>query len=233
MSALLAQAQQMQRQLMEAQEKLANAEVQGEAGGGLVQVTVRGSGEGGGDPDRPEGRRSRGTSTPLQDLILGALSDASKQVTIMMQSHLGPLAGGLGGNWAPGSRGAAVFEGPVQDLIDELGKLPGIGPKSSSASPSTCSQVEPPDIDRLTAVLARVRDGVQFCEVCGNVSDTERCRICATPAATVRRCVSWRNRRDVRAVEAHPRVPRRHHVLGGALDPLSGIGPSAAQSVSC
>ena len=101
MSALLAQAQQMQQQLMEAQEALANAEVQGQAGGGLVQVTMRGSGEVVGvridpkvvDPDDVE---------TLQDLVVGAISDASKQVTIMAHDRLGPLAGGLGGGPAGG-----------------------------------------------------------------------------------------------------------------------------------
>ena len=95
MSALLAQAQQMQQQLMEAQEKLANTEVHGQAGGGLVQVTVKGSGEVVAvnidpkviDPADPD---------TLQDLIVGALADASKQVTIMAQTRLGPLAGGMG-----------------------------------------------------------------------------------------------------------------------------------------
>jgi DNA-binding YbaB/EbfC family protein len=95
MSALLAQAQQMQQQLMEAQEQLANTEVHGQAGGGLVQVTLKGSGEVVSiaidpkvvDPDDLE---------TLQDLIVGALADASKQVTILAQSRLGPLAGGLG-----------------------------------------------------------------------------------------------------------------------------------------
>ncbi|MET0897761.1 MAG: YbaB/EbfC family nucleoid-associated protein [Mycobacterium sp.] len=92
MSALLAQAQQMQQQLMEAQEQLANTEVHGQAGGGLVQVTFKGSGEVVAvridpkviDPADPE---------TLQDLIVGALADASKQVTILAQSRLGPLAG--------------------------------------------------------------------------------------------------------------------------------------------
>jgi len=101
MSALLAQAQQVQQQLMEAQEALAKAEVHGQAGGGLVQVTSKGSGEIIAiqidpkvvDPDDVE---------TLQDLILGALQDAAKQVTILAQSRLGPLAGGLGDLGMPG-----------------------------------------------------------------------------------------------------------------------------------
>ena len=101
MSALLAQAQQVQQKLMEAQEQLANAEVHGQAGGGLVQVTVKGSGEVVGvsidpkvvDPDDVE---------TLQDLIVGALADAARQVTMLAQDRLGPLAGGMGELGIPG-----------------------------------------------------------------------------------------------------------------------------------
>jgi nucleoid-associated protein EbfC len=101
MSALLAQAQQMQQQLIAAQESLANSTVTGQAGGGLVKVTMQGSGEITGlsidpkvvDPDDIE---------TLQDLIVGALSDASEQVTLMAQQSLGPLAGGMQGMGLPG-----------------------------------------------------------------------------------------------------------------------------------
>ena len=101
MSALLAQAQQVQQKLMEAQEQLANTEVHGQAGGGLVQVTVKGSGEVVDvsidpkvvDPDDVE---------TLQDLIVGALADAARQVTMLAQERLGPLAGGMGDLGLPG-----------------------------------------------------------------------------------------------------------------------------------
>ena len=96
MSALLAQAQQMQQKLLEAQQQLANAEVHGHAGGGLVEVVVKGSGEVVAvkidpkvvDPDDVE---------TLQDLLVGALADAAKQVATLAQEQLGPLAGGMGG----------------------------------------------------------------------------------------------------------------------------------------
>jgi DNA-binding YbaB/EbfC family protein len=95
MSALLTQAKQMQQQLLQAQQELASTEVHGEAGGGLVRVTVKGSGEVVAvaidpkvvDPDDVE---------TLQDLIVGALADASRQVTTLAQQRLGPLAGGMG-----------------------------------------------------------------------------------------------------------------------------------------
>ena len=104
MSALLAQAQQVQQQLMEAQAALANAELHGQAGGGLVQVRMKGSGEVVGvsidpkviDPADPE---------TLQDLIVGAIADAAKQVTILAHDKLGPLAGGMGGQGFPGLPG--------------------------------------------------------------------------------------------------------------------------------
>ena len=107
MSALLAQAQQMQQQLMEAQEALANSEVHGQAGGPLVQVTMKGSGEVVAVAIDPKVVEPSDVET-LQDLIVGAIADASKQVTILAHDRLGPLAGGMGG---PRSSGAVIVRG--------------------------------------------------------------------------------------------------------------------------
>jgi DNA-binding YbaB/EbfC family protein len=101
MSALLAQAQQMQQQLMEAQEALANSEVHGQAGGGLVQITMKGSGEVVAASIDPKVVDPSDVET-LQDLIVGAIADASKQVTILAHDRLGPLAGGMGDLGLPG-----------------------------------------------------------------------------------------------------------------------------------
>lgn len=94
MSQLLAQAQQMQQKLLEAQQQLANSEVHGEAGGGLVKVTVKGSGEVVGVQIDPKVVDPADIET-LQDLIVGAMGDASAQVTKMAQERLGALAGGM------------------------------------------------------------------------------------------------------------------------------------------
>ena len=101
MSALLAQAQQVQQQLMEAQEALASAGVHGEAGGGLVQVSVRGIGEVVAVSIDPKVVDPSDVET-LQDLVVGAVADAAKQVTILAHDRLGPLAGGMGGLGLPG-----------------------------------------------------------------------------------------------------------------------------------
>jgi DNA-binding YbaB/EbfC family protein len=101
MSALLAQAQQVQQKLMEAQEALAAAEVHGQAGGGLVQVTMKGTGAVVGVLIDPKVVDPNDVET-LQDLIVGAMADASKQVTILAQDRLGPLAGGMGDMGLPG-----------------------------------------------------------------------------------------------------------------------------------
>lgn len=127
---------------------------------------------------------------------------------------------------ASGFRGCDyLFEGPVQDLIDELGKLPGIGPKSAQRIAFHLLSVEPTDIDRLTAVLNKVRDGVKFCAVCGNVSDEDRCRICSDSRRDASLVCVVEEPKDVQAVERTREFRGRYHVLGGALDPLSGVGP--------
>ena len=118
-----------------------------------------------------------------------------------------------------------MFEGPVQDLIDELGKLPGIGPKSAQRIAFHLLSVEPPDIDRLTAVLNKVRDGVKFCAECGNVSDEDRCRICSDPRRDESLVCVVEEPKDVVAIEKTREFRGRYHVLGGAISPIEGVGP--------
>jgi recombination protein RecR len=118
-----------------------------------------------------------------------------------------------------------VFEGPVQDLIDELGRLPGIGPKSAQRLAFHLLATEEADITRLQDALQKVKVGVQFCEVCGNVSEKPRCRICSDARRDASLVCVVEEPKDVMAVERTREFRGRYHVLGGALDPLSGIGP--------
>ncbi|MFD8498333.1 recombination mediator RecR [Amycolatopsis sp. NPDC059657] len=118
-----------------------------------------------------------------------------------------------------------MYEGVVQDLIDELGRLPGIGPKSAQRIAFHLLSADPADIGRLQEVLGKVKEGVQFCEICGNVSEQETCRICRDARRDLTVICVVEEPKDVLAVERTREFRGRYHVLGGALDPLSGIGP--------
>jgi recombination protein RecR len=118
-----------------------------------------------------------------------------------------------------------VYEGPVQDLIDELGRLPGVGPKSAQRIAFHLLGADPADLTRLQDALQRVKEGVVFCDVCGNVSAANICRICADPRRDLTVVCVVEEPKDVLAVERTREFKGRYHVLGGALDPLSGIGP--------
>ncbi|MFD9734330.1 MULTISPECIES: recombination mediator RecR [Umezawaea] len=118
-----------------------------------------------------------------------------------------------------------MYEGPVQDLIDELGRLPGVGPKSAQRIAFHLLAAEPADIGRLQDALQKVKEGVVFCDVCGNVSAETTCRICRDTRRDVTLICVVEEPKDVLAVERTREFKGRYHVLGGALDPLSGVGP--------
>ncbi|WP_066528632.1 recombination mediator RecR [Corynebacterium bouchesdurhonense] len=118
-----------------------------------------------------------------------------------------------------------MFEGPLQDLIDEFARLPGVGPKSAQRIAFYLLQTEPEDIDRLRAALAAVRDGVTFCRICNNVSREEVCRICADSGRDKSTVCVVEDAKDIQVIERTGEYTGRYHVLGGALDPLANIGP--------
>ena len=118
-----------------------------------------------------------------------------------------------------------MYEGVVQDLIDELGRLPGIGPKSAQRIAFHILQADPTDIRRLAAVLVEVKDKVRFCSICGNVAEEETCRICRDPRRETTVLCVVEEYKDVVAIERTREFRGRYHVLGGAISPIDGIGP--------
>lgn len=119
-----------------------------------------------------------------------------------------------------------MFEGPLQDLIDEFSRLPGIGPKSAQRIAFYLMKAEPEDIGRLQSALGRVREGVQFCRVCGNISESDVCQYCSDTRRDRGLVCVVEEARDIQAIECTGEYNGRYHVLGGALDPLGGIGPN-------
>jgi len=118
-----------------------------------------------------------------------------------------------------------VYEGAVQDLIDELGRLPGVGPKSAQRIAFHLLQADAEDVTRLASVLQRVKDEVRFCITCGNVAEAEQCRICSDPRRDRTAICVVEEPKDVVAVERTREFRGRYHVLGGAISPIEGIGP--------
>ena len=169
----------------------------------------------------------------LGDMIVAAYRDAKAQADALAAEALGPLAGGLGGlgGGAPGGRrpssgsSTPMYEGVVQDLIDELGRLPGVGPKSAQRIAFHLLQADPADVRRLADVLVEVKAKVRFCSICFNVSEDEQCRICRDPRRDPAVLCVVEEYKDVVAIERTREFRGRYHVLGGAISPIDGIGP--------
>ncbi|MET0590355.1 MAG: recombination mediator RecR [Naasia sp.] len=118
-----------------------------------------------------------------------------------------------------------MYEGIVQELIDELGRLPGIGPKSAQRIAFHIVQTESFDVRRLGEILLEVREKVRFCSLCGNVSDQDLCNICRDPRRSRTVICVVEEAKDVVAVERTREFRGLYHVLGGAISPIDGIGP--------
>jgi recombination protein RecR len=118
-----------------------------------------------------------------------------------------------------------MYEGAVQDLIDELGRLPGVGPKSAQRIAFHLLAAEQADVERLAATLQRVKNEVKFCTICGNVSENDTCRICADARRDPSVICVVEEPKDVVAIERTREFRGRYHVLGGAISPIDGVGP--------
>ncbi len=122
-------------------------------------------------------------------------------------------------------RAPDVYEGVVQDLIDELGRLPGVGPKGAQRIAFHLLAADPADVKRLAATLLEVKDRVRFCRTCGNVAEEEECRICRDPRRDPAVICVVEEPKDVVAIEKTHEFHGRYHVLGGAISPIEGVGP--------
>ena len=118
-----------------------------------------------------------------------------------------------------------MYEGIVQDLIDELAKLPGVGPKGATRIAFHLLATDSADVTRLATVLAEVKDKIKFCRTCYNVAQDDLCRICADTRRDQSSICVVEEPKDVLAVERTREFRGRYHVLGGAISPIDGVGP--------
>jgi recombination protein RecR len=118
-----------------------------------------------------------------------------------------------------------MYEGIIQDLIDELGRLPGVGPKSAQRIAFHIIQSDRVDVSRLAEILKTVKERVKFCTTCGNISEEELCRICKDPRRDNNSICVVEESKDVLAIEKTREFKGKYHVLGGAISPIDGIGP--------
>jgi recombination protein RecR len=118
-----------------------------------------------------------------------------------------------------------MYEGAIQDLIDELGRLPGIGPKSAQRIAFHLLSADTVDVGRLAQVLLEVKEKVRFCRTCFNVAESEECRICMDDRRDPAVICVVEEPKDVVAIERTREFRGRYHVLGGAISPIEGVGP--------
>ncbi|WP_062314011.1 recombination mediator RecR [Demequina rhizosphaerae] len=118
-----------------------------------------------------------------------------------------------------------MYDGAVQDLIDELGHLPGIGPKSAQRIAFHILSADPTDVRRLAEAITTVKEKVRFCTICGNVAESEQCRICTDARRAEDLLCVVEEPKDVVVIERTREFRGRYHVLGGAIDPMNGVGP--------
>jgi recombination protein RecR len=118
-----------------------------------------------------------------------------------------------------------MYEGVVQELIDELGRLPGVGPKSAQRIAFYLLQSDDDQAQKLAQVLNEVKERVRFCEVCGNVTEETKCNICRDARRNRTAICVVEESKDVQAIERTREFRGLYHVLGGAISPIEGIGP--------
>ncbi|MGV9183271.1 recombination mediator RecR [Arcanobacterium canis] len=120
---------------------------------------------------------------------------------------------------------AGVYDGAVQQLIDELGRLPGVGPKSAQRIAFYLLEAENTEVEALVSALQAVKTKVRFCSICGNVTESDICSICSDPRRLDSVICVVEEAKDIVAIERAREYRGRYHVLGGAIDPIAGIGP--------
>src|SRR6478736_3239616 len=225
MQQMMKQAQQMQERL---QKQMADLRVEGNAGGGMVTVVVNGAKQIQSLKIDPE-VVSKDDVEMLQDLILAAVNDAHRKADEMMAQKMGGMMGGLKipglGRRISSSGHLMSLPDPLIRLIEELQRLPGIGPKGAQRLAFHILRTPREQTDRLVEAVRDVKERVTYCSVCNNITDSDPCVYCSNDARDHRLICVVEEPQNVAANEKTREFKGVYHVLMGALSPLQGIGP--------
>ena len=229
MNALLKQAQQMQAEMAKAQEQLANEEVEASAGGGMVKVRMSGDLRLKSIEIDPEAIDPEDAEM-LADMVMAAVNEAIRSAQELATSKMGGITGGLGGLGMAGpGAGAprAVTEGPAPlgRLVAELQRLPGIGQRTAQRLAFHLLRAEDSEAEALADSIREMKEKVGLCEVCFNLAEGPRCRICTDSSRDPSLICVVEEPADVIPIERTHEYRGVYHVLGGALSPIDGIDP--------
>ena len=128
-----------------------------------------------------------------------------------------------------------AYEGPIQELIDELARLPGVGPKSAQRLAFWLVKAPAEDAKRLAAAIVQAKDRIAFCRECGNVAEGDLCRVCADASRDATVLCVVEEPKDAATIEKASLIKGRYHILGGAISPLASrvtVTPSGFSSAA-
>ena len=222
MQAMMKQAQKMQADMLRAQEELKDERVEASVGGGAVKVVMTGELQIESvtiDPDAVDAE----DIGMLEDMVAAAVNEAVRQAQDLAARKMQAVTGGLG--LPGGSSAMAFYAPPIARLLEELERLPGIGPKSAQRLAYHILRGDTEAADRLADAIVEVKRSIRFCERCFNFAESDRCAICADPARDETIICVVEEPRDVVAVERTGEFRGTYHVLQGAISPIDGIGP--------
>ena len=220
---LLETAQRIQSEVARVREELARKTVEGETGGGLCRCTANGKGEILSLTIDPADRG--GDKKMIEDLAVGAVN-----LALDARARAGPGRAVAGDRRAAAAARAvrglsAMFASPIARLVQQLGKLPGIGEKTAARLAFHILRASPEDAAALAAAIAEVKQKIRFCSVCCDLTEADPCAICRDARRDAGIVCVVAQPQDVVAIERTGGYRGRYHVLHGVLSPLDGIGP--------
>ena len=230
---LIQTAQRIQSEVARVKDELSAKTVEGESGGGMVRCVVSGTGElleltiepALATLPAPDGLDGAGSKKMLEDLVVGAVNVALERARELARQEMARVTGGFPCRPECSGPDRLAYAGPIARLVQQLGKLPGIGEKTAARLAFHILRASSEDAAALAAAITEVKQKIRFCGVCCDLTDRDPCAICSDARRETGVVCVVAQPQDVVAVERAAGFRGRYHVLHGVLSPLDGIGP--------